>query len=242
MEKLYELVEEGGFDLVVVDTPPSRNALDFLDAPRRLTHFLENRIFQSLMAPDPDRAAASWAWRPRHCCGRSPRWQAPTSSTTPSPSSRPSRAWRRDSGFGPPACVSCSCSRATAFVLVASPRPDSVDEAVQFAGKLEESGMQATALVVNRVHPVRLRRRLPSGPPGRPGIPPPRQLRLALADLVDNLAGYTLASDREESTFAELVSQVAPAPVFRVPLLDADVHDLDGLEMVADLLFGQDDA
>ena len=51
MEKLHELVEEGGFDVVVVDTPPSRNALDFLDAPRRLTHFLENRIFQALMAP-----------------------------------------------------------------------------------------------------------------------------------------------------------------------------------------------
>ncbi len=51
MEKLFELVEEGGFDLVVVDTPPSRNALDFLDAPRRLTHFLENRLFQALMMP-----------------------------------------------------------------------------------------------------------------------------------------------------------------------------------------------
>ena len=51
MEKLYELVEEGGFDLVVVDTPPTRNALDFLDAPRRLTRFLENRVFQALMKP-----------------------------------------------------------------------------------------------------------------------------------------------------------------------------------------------
>ncbi len=51
MEKLYELVEEGGFDLVVVDTPPTRNALDFLDAPRRLTRFLGNRVFQTLMMP-----------------------------------------------------------------------------------------------------------------------------------------------------------------------------------------------
>ena len=51
MEKLYELVEEGAFDVVVVDTPPTRNALDFLDAPRRLTRFLENRVFQALMKP-----------------------------------------------------------------------------------------------------------------------------------------------------------------------------------------------
>ncbi len=51
MEKLYELSDEGGFDLIVVDTPPTRNALDFLDAPRRLTRFLENKIFRVLMVP-----------------------------------------------------------------------------------------------------------------------------------------------------------------------------------------------
>ncbi|HLH28006.1 MAG TPA: ArsA-related P-loop ATPase, partial [Acidimicrobiales bacterium] len=50
-EKLYELAEEHEFELVVVDTPPTRNALDFLDAPGRLTRFLENRVFQALMKP-----------------------------------------------------------------------------------------------------------------------------------------------------------------------------------------------
>jgi len=63
MEKLYELVEEGQFDLVVVDTPPTRNALDFLDAPRRLTHFLENRVFQALMKP-PGPGSSSWGGGP----------------------------------------------------------------------------------------------------------------------------------------------------------------------------------
>ena len=51
MEKLYELHEETDFDLVVVDTPPTRNALDFLDAPRRLTRFLDHRLYRILMAP-----------------------------------------------------------------------------------------------------------------------------------------------------------------------------------------------
>src|SRR5256886_13889684 len=51
MEKLFELNDEGGFDLIVVDTPPTRNALDFIDAPRRLTRFLDNRIFRWLMMP-----------------------------------------------------------------------------------------------------------------------------------------------------------------------------------------------
>jgi anion-transporting ArsA/GET3 family ATPase len=130
----------------------------------------------------------------------------------------------------------------TAFVLVASPRADSVDEAVHFAGKLEESGMAATALIVNRVQPrfasddelARLTPLADRDTPAGGGA------AVALAELVENLAGYTMASDREESAFAALVSRVAPAPVYRVPLLNTDVHDLDGLGFVADLLFGQD--
>src|SRR5204863_8181166 len=51
MEKLFELHDEGGFDLIVVDTPPTRNALDFIDAPQRLTRLLDNRIFRLLMMP-----------------------------------------------------------------------------------------------------------------------------------------------------------------------------------------------
>ena len=51
MEKLHELHEDGGYDLIVVDTPPTRHALDFLDAPNRLIRLLDNRIFRLLMMP-----------------------------------------------------------------------------------------------------------------------------------------------------------------------------------------------
>jgi len=51
MEKLHELHSRGGYDLLVLDTPPTRHALDFLDAPGRLTHLLDNRVFRFLMAP-----------------------------------------------------------------------------------------------------------------------------------------------------------------------------------------------
>src|SRR3954469_11966048 len=51
MEKLYELHAEGGFDLIVVDTPPTRNALDFLDAPKRLTQFIEGKSLRVFMKP-----------------------------------------------------------------------------------------------------------------------------------------------------------------------------------------------
>ena len=51
MEKLFEIHAEGRYDLLVLDTPPSRNALDFLDAPRRLTQFIEGRALQVFMKP-----------------------------------------------------------------------------------------------------------------------------------------------------------------------------------------------
>jgi anion-transporting ArsA/GET3 family ATPase len=126
----------------------------------------------------------------------------------------------------------------TAFVLVASPRPDSVDEAVHFAGKLAESDTSVAALVVNRVQPRFADDAQLASLPSLSGEP----AQSALAQLVDNLCGYTAASDREEQAFGDLVTKVAPAPVYRVPLLDSDVHDLDGLGTVADLLFGPSDA
>jgi anion-transporting ArsA/GET3 family ATPase len=233
MEKLYELVEEGGFDLVVVDTPPSRNALDFLDAPRRLTHFLENRVFQALMKPT--RAGLKFMGVAAQALLRTISRVAGTDIV------RDAVAFFQafegmEEGFRNRAARvrELLVQEDTAFVLVASPRPDSVDEAVHFASKLAESDMSVTALVVNRVQPrfaddaqlADLAAATAGGPGGT-----------ALADLVDNLRGYTAASDREEEAYADLVAKVAPAPVFRIPLLNTDVHDLDGLGTIADLLF-----
>jgi anion-transporting ArsA/GET3 family ATPase len=241
MEKLYELVEEGGFDLVVVDTPPSRNALDFLDAPRRLTQFLENRIFQALMAPT--RVGLRFMGVAANALLRT------IAKVAGADIVRDAVAFFQafegmEEGFRIRAARvrELLVQPGTAFVLVASPRPDSVEEAVHFAGKLSESEMSATALIVNRVQPRftsddRLEVLAPLGDSdGRRAD----GTATALAALVDNLAGYTLASDREEATYAGLVAEVDPAPVYRIPLLNSDVHDLVGLSIVADLLFGQD--
>jgi len=241
MEKLHELVEEGGFDIVVVDTPPSRNALDFLDAPRRLTHFLENRIFQALMTPT--RVGLRFMGVAASALLRT------ISKVAGADIVHDAVAFFQafegmEEGFRLRAARvrELLTQPGTAFVLVASPRPDSVDEAVHFAGKLVESHMSATALIVNRVQP-----RFASddqlaalAPYGSPAGRRAGGAAGDLADLVDNLAGYTLASDREEAVYAGLVAEVDPAPVYRIPLLNSDVHDLDGLSTVADLLFGQD--
>jgi anion-transporting ArsA/GET3 family ATPase len=236
MEKLYELVEEGGFDLVVVDTPPSRNALDFLDAPRRLTHFLENRIFQALMKPT--RAGLRFMGVAAQALLRTISKVAGADIVSDAVAFFQAFEGMEE-GFRTRAARvrELLTQPDTAFVLVASPRPDSVDEAVHFAGKLAESEMSVTALVVNRVQPrfaddVQLEK-LPKAGDLAPTS--------SLAQLVGNLRGYTAASDREELAFSDLVGKVAPAPVYRVPLLNSDVHDLEGLGTIADLLFAAEE-
>ena len=250
MEKLYELVEEGAFDVVVVDTPPTRNALDFLDAPRRLTRFLENRVFQALMKPT--RVGLKFMGVAAQALLRT------ISRVAGADIVHDAVAFFQafegmEEGFRTRAARvrELLVQADTAFILVASPRPDSVDEAVHFAGKLAESDMAVTALVVNRVQPrfaddaalASLTRS--ASATGRAGSaaagrrPADGGSGTPLEQLIDNLRGYTDASDREEKALTDLVSKVSPAPVYRVPLLNTDVHDLDGLETIADLLFSR---
>jgi anion-transporting ArsA/GET3 family ATPase len=232
MEKLYELSDEGGFDLIVVDTPPTRNALDFLDAPRRLTRFLENKVFRALMLPTRAGlrvmgvAAQGLLKAISKVAGADIVRDAVTFF----------QAFEgMEEGFRKRAARVrvLLAEESTAFILVASPRPDSVDEAVHFSSKLTDAGMSATALIVNRVQPRfaddSQLAELPTVPHDAEGS--------ALDDLIENLRGFTAASDREEKTYEDLVADVSPAPVARVPLLNSDVHDLDGLATIADLLF-----
>jgi anion-transporting ArsA/GET3 family ATPase len=115
----------------------------------------------------------------------------------------------------------------TSFVLVTAPRADTVEEAGWFAERLAESGLAVAALVVNRVYPAfPATPHLPLAPEGS-----------ALAALERNLRGYQTLNTREEAAIADLVRELAPSPVVRVPLLDIDVHDVDGLTVIADHLF-----
>ena len=246
-EKLYELTEEDDFDVVVVDTPPTRNALDFLDAPGRLTRFLENRVFQALMKPT--RAGLRFMGVAAHALLRTISRVAGADIVSDAVAFFQAFEGMEE-GFRIRAGRVRELLRqpSTAFVLVASPRADSVGEAVHFADKLGETGMSVSALVVNRVQPRfaddALVARLPAATgaqmdgPGAAHGPEDPSWR-ALDELVANLRGYTAASDREEQAYADLVAKVAPAPVFKVPLLETDVHDLSGLAAVCDLLFGR---
>ena len=226
MEKLYELHSEGPYDVIVIDTPPTRNALDFLDAPRRLTRFLDNRVFRLLMMPT--RAylkAVSMATQTfLRTISRVVGGEVVADAVAFFKAFEGMEQGFRDRAN---AVLALLKAKETAFVLVTSPRRDAVEEARFFADKLAEAGIGVDGLVVNRLHP-------------RFGdVEVPVE---GLGDLGRNLADFRMIASREEAHFEALASQVAPAPVARVPFLADDVHDLDGLTEVGKYLFASDEA
>jgi anion-transporting ArsA/GET3 family ATPase len=236
MEKLYELHHEGGFDLVVVDTPPTRHALDFIDAPRRLTRFLDHRFYRLLMAPTRgivravNLAAQAFLRTVSKVVGGEVIEDAIAFF----------QAFQgMEEGFRQRAAAVLELLTApeTAFVLIASPHHDTVQEARFFAVRLGEAGIGVRALVVNRMHPrfgegdadaVEARAGAVAGGP--------------LGPLYRNLADFAQVAQREEQHLDELTGLIAPAPVVRVPFLATDVHDLDGLAAVGRHLFGSEAA
>jgi len=204
MEKLHDLHTGGRFDLVVVDTPPTRNALDFLDAPRRLTRFLDHKLFPPAHRPGAQLPASRVGGGPGV------------------PAVDHARRGRRggsdvlafftafegmEEGFRQRATAVYDLLEHpdTAFVLVASPRRDAVDEALFFAAKLGEARITVQALVVNRVHPA-----FGGGLPPRGGAPAPPGSALAL--LEQNMAELDAVAGRERTYLATLTRKVAPAP------------------------------
>ena len=227
MEKLYELHQQTDFDLVVVDTPPTRNALDFIDAPRRLSRFLDHRLFRMVTSPSRGMlravnvATQTFLRTVAKVVGAEVIEDAVAFFQAFEGMEQGFRE-RADAVFH------LLSDDDTAFVLVASPRRDTIEEARFFATKLAEADITVRALVVNRMHP-RFGDGLAEATAERA-----RTLEgTALGGLYRNLADFQLVASREEEHLAGLADAVAPAPVVRVPFLSTDVHDLGGLSAVA---------
>lgn len=230
-EKLYELHEGGSFDLVVVDTPPTRNALDFLDAPDRLNRFLDHRLYRILMTPTRaylravNMAAQAFLRTLTKVVGGEVLQDAIAFF----------QAFDgMEQGFRDRArrVVELLTAPDTAYVLVASPRKDTVEEASYFATKLGENDVRIAALVVNRVHPV-----FGDGTAAQAAEHAERFGDQPLGALWANLAEFRQVAEREVAALAGLADQVAPAPIIYVPFLRSDVHDLDGLARINTHLF-----
>jgi anion-transporting ArsA/GET3 family ATPase len=237
MEKLHELHEEGGYDLIVVDTPPSRHALDFLDAPQRLTRLLDNRVFRFLMMPTHKyvRVASNAVQRFLRTVGKVIGGDVLDDIVAFF------RAFEgMEAGFRARAARvdELLLAPTTGFVLITSARRDAVDEAEFFAGRLRDADLGVAALVVNRVHPDFGEHRPVDALRGEARAVGGRGSDAAerLAARYDNLADYVSLADEERRRLADVGSRIGAATVAYVPSLARDVVDFEALDAVAGLL------
>ena len=247
MEKLGQLRRSDEWDLIVVDTPPSRSALDFLDAPERLGRFLDGRLIRILTAPVK-------AGRP---FGRV--LNAGLSVMTGAMTKILGGQLLRDAqtfitafdtmfgGFRERADATYRLLQApgTSFLVIAMPEPDALREASYFVERLAEERMPLAGLILNRVHvaggsSVSAARSLAAAetleavsaaadgggaPTGNPAA--------ALSAAALRLHAERMSLGARERRVAGSFTSVHPAvPVIEVPALPEDVHDLAGLRRV----------
>lgn len=221
-EVLHELHGDPRFDLVVVDTPPSRHALDFLEAPGVLSRFLRHPVFRMMMLPTrAGLRVMSVATQPLlRTVGRVVGTEALADTVAFFQAFAGMEAGFRERAA---AVGELLLDDTTRFVLVASPQPDTIDEAAWFADQLSSRGFRVAATVVNRMQPtfgVALDARLPDGPRWTD-----------LARLRDRAAA-------ERASLTPLIGPQRP-PLVLVPRLARDVHGADGLDALADAIFGR---
>jgi len=235
-EALHELHGDERFDLVIVDTPPSRNALDFLDAPGVLTRFLDHKAFKLLMLPTrTGLKVLSVATQPLlKAIGRvvGSEVLADTVSFFQSFAGM-------ESGFRDRADAVGQLLResTTKFVLVASPQHDTVAEAVWFAEQLVAHEFVVSAAVVNRVQP-RFGDGSVEDAAARCSNATERGDHAAAA-LWANLAELRTLADAHRCELAPLRTAIGAEAVVEVPQLATDVHDLEALEAIAQHLFAR---
>jgi anion-transporting ArsA/GET3 family ATPase len=233
-------VDDGRFERIVLDTPPARNALDFLEAPQRITRFIEGRALRLLLRPVLP--GTGLGWRVLHA----------GSSTVLSLLERLTGAQLlRDvadflagfegmyQGFADRAQAvrRLLLSPAAGFVVVASPQSDPLRQAVALARRLDHDGFPLAGIVLNRVHPL---------PPG--GLARPAALSAALAAAgagdAPGLARRAAATLEEAQVLGlrdldareALIGAIGGAPLAEVPALSHEPVELSGLAAVAEAL------
>jgi anion-transporting ArsA/GET3 family ATPase len=231
MEKLHELHQEGRYDLLVLDTPPTRNALDFLDAPKKLAAFIDSRTLQLFTGP---------GMLGLKVLGRgsgialSVLKRATGIDLLEDLSGFFSSFGDMAEGFRDRAerVNALLADSRSAFVLVTSPRADAVEEAAWFHHRLLDAGLPFAGVVANRVHP-----------PEPRGDPAADLERLLGDGALARKVMRTFEDERrlaaqDRRNLAYLRRRLGRKPMIEVPHLDDDVHDLDGLRRMDEYLFG----
>jgi anion-transporting ArsA/GET3 family ATPase len=235
--KLHDLDQRGEFDLLVLDTPPSRNALDFLEAPGRLTSFLEGRALKAFLRPTGlgmrviGRGASPFLAALRRVTGidligdLSTFFQLLGSMT-------------EDFGVRARQVEAMLRAETTAFLLVTSAQTEPINEAIWFRRTLEQGGLPFAGVIVNRVHHDML------GIDDRDDVTP--QLRKLLDEslarrVAENFHDYHVLARRDTRNIARLTAELGGSPLLLIPQLDDDVHDIEGLLRMHRFLFASAD-
>jgi anion-transporting ArsA/GET3 family ATPase len=232
MEKLFELHAEDRYDLLVLDTPPSRNALDFLEAPKRLTQFIEGRSLQVFMRPTGlgmkvfGRGSAVGLSVLKRITGMdllqdiSEFFQAFSGMV---------------GGFRERArrVNELLADERSTFLVVCGPQGEPISEAVYFHRKLVEARLPFGGVIVNKVHY--------AGEAAGQDLAGELAGVLGDAELARrveaNFADYQALAARDAENIARLAREMKARRVIRVPYLDEDVHDLGGLLQINRYLF-----
>jgi anion-transporting ArsA/GET3 family ATPase len=254
MERLLEALESGRYDLVVLDTPPERHALDFLDAPDRLEGLLSSDAFRLFVGASSGLsraglAAVRWRGLVLRGIGRFAGEETFLAILDFLLAFAPMFDGFRERA----ARVKDLLSGArTATVLVGRPEPGAAERLREAVGQLERRGLRPSVVLVNRVH---------AWPPPGCDLPPDAEadgeiLRKALLaepalQLVDReslvrlaaeaaalAAAYRLEAREDAGRVEEVRGAVAPVPVATVPLLRTEVRDLAALDALAATLDG----
>jgi anion-transporting ArsA/GET3 family ATPase len=235
MEKLGQLATTGEWELIVVDTPPSRSALDFLDAPQRMSTFLDGRMIRLLSAPA---RAGGRSLRKLVGAGFS-LFARGVSTILGGQMLADASAFVQafDTMFGgfrerATATYALLRSPGTAFLVVATPEPDALREAAYFVGRLATDDMPLAGLVLNRTHPVLAGLSATKARAVADGL---RSAPLATAVLRLHADRVDLA-EREERLLSRFTGAHPGVAVARVPVVAGDITDLDGLHAVGERL------
>jgi len=220
IEKLYELVSDD-YDLLVLDTPPAHNAVEFLNAPGRLTAFLGGGALQAFLRPTGIGMRLLGI-------GAAPLLGALRLVTGVDLVSDLIAFFTLLGGMTDEFNVRAERverllhAPETAFVLVTSAESRPIDEAIWFRETLRANGMPFTGAIVNRVHP-------PLSPGGAKGgvnwdLPPDLRAKLAAS-----IAEYSVLAERDAAGLDRLRASFTGEPILQVRELDGDIHDVQGL-------------
>ncbi|ULE35027.1 ArsA family ATPase [Mycobacterium sp. IDR2000157661] len=236
MEKLGQLLAEDRWDLVVVDTPPSRNALDFLDAPKRLGSFMDSRLWRMLLAPGRGigrlvTGAMGLAMRAMS-----------TILGSQMLSDAAGFVQSLDATFGgfrekADRTYELLKRRGTQFVVVSAAEPDALREASFFVDRLSEENMPLAGLILNRTHPMLSDLHAEKAVEAAEAIAERDPDSLTGAVLKVH-ADRAMTSRREIRLLSRFTGANPHVPIVGVPSLPFDVSDLDALRTIADQITG----